>query len=56
MTAAVGVAVVSPAFAAESTDDLAMPTATDWQNPELNQVGNLCSALVFERMIELLNV
>jgi hypothetical protein len=58
MTAAVGVAVVSPAFAAESTDDLAMPAATDWQNPELNQVGTLCCALVFEcsAMIELLNV
>jgi hypothetical protein len=38
-TAAVGVAAVSPAFAAESADDLAMPATTDWQNPELNQVG-----------------
>jgi hypothetical protein len=42
-TAAVSVAAVSPAFAAESADDLAMPAATDWQNPELNQVGTIVS-------------
>jgi hypothetical protein len=40
LTAAVGVAAVSPAFAEGSTtDDLSMPATTDWQNPELNQVG-----------------
>jgi hypothetical protein len=56
VTAAVGVAAVSPAFAAESADDLAMPAATDWQNPELNQVGAACCFLLvsFECMIELL--
>jgi hypothetical protein len=57
MTAAVGVAVVSPAFAVESSDDLAMPAATDWQNPELNEVGDfMLYARVFECTIELLNV
>jgi hypothetical protein len=49
LTAAVGVAAVSPAFAEGSTtDDLSMPATPDWQSPDLNPVGTvvLCARFV----------
>ena len=40
VTAAVGVAVASPAFA---EDDLAMPAVTDWKSSDLTEVGTFCA-------------
>jgi hypothetical protein len=41
-TAAVGVAVASPAFAAD--EDLSMPAAvTDWKSSDLTEVGTCCA-------------